>query len=238
MRRRTAWLIAVPTGLLGIAIGAFFLAHPLEEMSPTLSPEKRQLFKFVRNCQPTESWQLDFAGTRDPYTIERRRCTPEQISKAFWVRGLRLHVLEFVLVEQHKLFRSTVVAGWDCDGECPEVRQLQFSGKPVLLLTTVPAGSGGYDDWCILGWMGDYIGCWHLPDEITRGQRLVEPDEMMHALHPRVEGGKLVFSAPVGGPNDSNCCPTHGEVHIVLAPGDGDFMVERIYRTPPAAHSQ
>ncbi len=207
-------------------------------MSQTLSPEKQQLSKFVKNCQLAESWELDFAGNHSPYEVERRRCTPEQLKDAPGDRAPFARAFEFVLVEQRKPFRHVVEAVWDCSGECPRIKQLQFSSRPVLLLTTVPAGSGGYDEWCVLGWMGDYLGCWHLPDEVTHERRLVDPDEMMHALHPSFEDGKLVFSALIGGPNDGNCCPIHGEVHIVLAPADGDFTVERIYRTPPAANSQ
>jgi hypothetical protein len=208
-------------------------------MSPTLSPEKQQLFKFVKNCQLAESWTMDFEGNKSLYMIERRRCTSEQLKEAPGERWPRdNHLLDFILVEQHKPFHYVVAAGWDCDGECPGIRQLQFSGRSVLLLTTEPEGSGGYDKWCVLGWMGDYLGCWHLPDEVTEERIIVGPDEIVHALHPRVEGGKLIFSAEVAGPNDSNCCPTHGEVHVVLTPGDGDFTVERIYRTPAATRSQ
>lgn len=236
MRLGAVWPTALSIVLLCTAIGVFLLIHPFEEMSPTISPENQQLFKFVTSCQVAESWKLDFEGNGFPYTVERRRCTHEQLKNAPGQRRLRLgRLFDFVLVEQHRVFRHIVVAGWDCDGECPGIRQLKFSGRPVLLLTTVPAGSGAYDEWCILGWMGDYLGCWHLPDEVTYRRSVVGSDEMMHALHPRIEGGKLVFSAQVGGSAEGNCCPTHGQVHIVLSPGDGDFAVERIYRTPPAA---
>jgi hypothetical protein len=225
--------------LFAVVIGVFLALHPLLMMSPVLSTEKQQLFRSAKNCQLVESWKVDFEGTHAPYTIERRRCTTkEQLKATTRAAALRdehgwgLDKLDFVLVEQRRLFRNTIVAGWDCDGECPKPVYYQLSAGPVLLLTSVPGGSGGYDQWCFLGWMGGYIGCWHLPDEVANAQRIVNPDEMMHALHPNFKDGKVEFSAKVGGPNDSNCCPTRGWVHIVLAAGDGDFRVERIYRTP------
>src|ERR1035438_5106246 len=239
MRPRAAWSIAIPTLLLGIAVGVFLFIHPFEEMSPTLSPENQQLFKFVRTCPLAESRALDFEGNHSSYMIERRRCTREQLKDAPGNQRLRLsRMLDFVLINQHKPFHHVVLAGLDFDGECVGIGQLlQFSGKPVLLLTSVGWGSGGFGDLCFLGWMGDYVGCWHLPDEVTHAEKGIGSDEMLgHGLYPSVEGSNVVFGGQIGGINEGNCCPTHGELHIVLSPAVGNFKVERIYRTPPVAH--
>jgi hypothetical protein len=236
--KRPLWIGFVGTAVLLIGASLFVLRPRLES---SLSKQTITRYKTALSCNTLADRKIDFALSGSLYRVRHQRCDSEQLKRSDISTALGTGdglVRDYVVVTKRSWFAIQIVAGFDCDGQCSQAIDANF-GFPTMLIETQLYGSGGYSSYCVLGWMGDYVGCWQVqavPSEANLRQKgLLQQGEMLHSMHPSVTNNRLILEGAVGGPTDSNCCPTRGGLVTKYKPiPPGDFVAESVYREPQA----
>jgi hypothetical protein len=238
MKRPLRISLLVMVALVVIAASIYVL-RPLSE-SP-LSKQTITKFKAALSCSTIADRKIDFALNGGLFRVRRQRCDSEQAKRADIPPALGTGgglIREYLVVTKGFWFTTEIIAGFDCDGECNQVTDA-YLGLPILLIESQLSGSGGYSSYCVLGWMGDYVGCWQVQGFPTEAnllkEGLLQPGEMLHEMHPYVTNNRLILEGALAGPSDGNCCPTHGGLVAKYKPmPPGDLVVDSVYRVPQA----
>ncbi|MBN1771905.1 MAG: hypothetical protein JXB32_11620 [Deltaproteobacteria bacterium] len=172
-------------------------------------------------CERKGTLSVDLRGDGRPYEVEWRRC-PEQPAFESDLLGVP-EFLTFVppgAAEAVLAFSNLVTSstGSSAEGEAisffdrvEEVGLRGDSSRQVLAVRMFD-GNGCHSDWCIVGAVGDGIGCWSQPDLDERARPRLRPDEDigMDGWFVKVEGARVRLWTPVFARGDAHCCPSRG----------------------------
>ena len=229
--KKFVWITSL---LLVVASAVSYFYFSVPGFSNVISAEHRSLFKFGMNCPIVQSFSISFTASSGSYEVRQHRCPAETLEHG----GLQQFAnapspTDIVLVTTRKIGRKNIVFGWTCEGECVQISPMTIAGGRAFLLQTPLFGSGGYSSWCVLGWLGDYVGCYAEASRLEEdASRSLQKGESTRGMGPHVVNGEVELTGQILGPGDSNCCPSRGVLHIVLTPHDGFLRTEKIYRTP------
>ncbi|MBI5489417.1 MAG: hypothetical protein HY905_18940 [Deltaproteobacteria bacterium] len=172
-------------------------------------------------CERKGILSVDLRGDGRPYAVDWRRC-PEQPALESSLLGVP-EFLTFVppgAAEAVLAFSNLVTSstGSSAEGEAisffdrvEEVGLRGDSSRQVLAVRMFD-GNGCHSDWCIVGAVGDGIGCWSQPDLDERARPRLRPDEDigMDGWFVKVEGARVRLWTPVFARGDAHCCPSRG----------------------------
>jgi len=116
-----------------------------------------------------------------------------------------------------------------------EVR-LRDDATRQVLVTRMYGGNSGAMDWCVIGAVGDGIGCWSQLDLDARAKPQLRPDEEigLDDWLLEVAGNCLRLGLPIFDPDDAHCCPSRGSFAAELSahPVEPRLVVDSFVRQP------
>ncbi|MGH7355060.1 MAG: undecaprenyl-diphosphate phosphatase [Candidatus Rokuibacteriota bacterium] len=178
------------------------------------------------DCPIQRTLDMDFRGDGRRHIVELRRCTGDNArSEAMLVREMPVGV--------------TVLRFDNFDD--PDAKFLEAAeallfpdggGRPELLVIWRLYGTGGFIEWCLLGWDRGALRCRQVDDVDTPAGRLLAADEdfCCKGWNVLLLDGRLLLERPVYRKGDPSCCPTRGNLFVQLDARDGRLAVDRVWR--------
>ena len=178
------------------------------------------------DCPINRRLELDFRGDARPHVVELRRCAGENGR------------YEVVLVTEMPVGVTALRFDNFDDPDAKFLERVEplllpdVGGRPELLVIWRLSGTGGFVEWCLLGWNGTALRCREIDDVDTPAARLLAADEHFccKGWNVFLSDGRLLLERPVYRKGDPNCCPTRGNLFAQLDARGGRLALDRVWR--------
>jgi hypothetical protein len=224
MRERaflTTWGLVAAFGLTSIGRGT--APAPAQTPSVKASPDRTP-----EDCYYLRYFPVLFRGPSKPYWVEWDLCPKDSDPPENRVK--------VETTPSHEIYT------FDPADEIEQLERIDLNsdGNEQLLWVNREAGSGGYINWCVLGWINNRLGCWKSPNVESATKPLLKKDEDFgfKGWVLKIQNRKLILGHGIYHSGEGNCCPSRGGAFVELTPHQASFEITRVWRTSKPEYEQ